>query len=92
MLLSDAVRILAPAPPAPIRDMLSGFADHTADTFAALLPNVQFNMALEAIEEEYGGDPQYIKHVLTTLTTNGTWPDLFALTTFWLKHGMEAVW
>ena len=57
--------------------MASGFADHTAATFAALLPNVQLNMALEAIEEECGGDPQYIVYALTSLIANRTWPDLF---------------
>ena len=72
--------------------MASGFADHTAATFAALLPNVQLNMALEAIEEEYGGDPHYIVYVLKSLLANGTWPDLFTLTTYVLEHGMGAVW
>ena len=90
MLLSEKT-CRAPAPPAPIRDM-SGFADHTAATFAALSPNVQLNLALEAIEEKYGGDPRYIMYVLTVLSTNGTWEDLFEITTQWLKYGMEVVW
>ena len=71
---------------------MSGFADHTAATFAALSPNVQLNLALEAIEEKCGGDPRYIMHVLTVLSTNGTWEDLFEITTQWLKYGMEVVW
>ena len=79
--------------PAALRWAQLKLGKYTRDDFARLPLNVQLNVALKAINEECGGDELYNRHVLTTLTTNGTWDeDMFGLTTLWLRCGLAAVW